>query len=83
MVKFFAKGPQGVSLGSDASIFKDLSVYPPEKVTISMLITAQVFILGDNDVDDYKMVTIFWCRRQNFDVGDIFLILVPGAYVKR
>ena len=50
MVKFFAKGPQGVSLGSDASIFKDLSVYPPEKVTISMLITAQVIILYDSYV---------------------------------
>ena len=50
MVKFFAKGPQGVSLGSDASIFKDLSVYPPEKVTISMLITAQVIILYESYV---------------------------------
>ena len=48
MVKFFAKGPQGVSLGSDASIFKDLSVYPPEKVTISMLITAQVIIMYES-----------------------------------
>ena len=63
MVKFFAKGPQGVSLGSDASIFKDLSVYPPEKVTISMLITAQVIILGDDDVGDNFLVleTEFRC----------------------
>ena len=42
VVKYFAKGPKGVSLGSDATIFNDLSVYPPDKVTVSMLITAQV-----------------------------------------
>ena len=44
VVKYFAKGPKGVSLGSDATIFNDLSVYPPDKVTVSMLITAQVII---------------------------------------
>ena len=44
VVKYFSKGPKGVGLGSDATIFNDLSVYPPEKVTVSMLITAQVII---------------------------------------
>ena len=42
-VKFFGKGAAtGIGLGSDAPIFRELSAYPPEKITISMLITAQV-----------------------------------------
>ena len=31
------------------------------------------------DVGDFKLVTIFGCWWQNFDIGDIFWVLVPDA----
>ena len=29
------------------------------------------------DVDDFILLTIFGRKRQNFDIGDIFRMLVP------
>ena len=35
------------------------------------------------NVGDFMLVTIFGCWWQNFDIGDIFWMLVPDAYVQR
>ena len=38
---------------------------------------------GYIDVGDFILMTIFGCKWQNFDIGDIFWILVPDANAKR
>ena len=38
---------------------------------------------GDSDVSDFKLVTICGCWWLNFDVGDIFWMLVLDANVQR
>ena len=35
------------------------------------------------DVGDFMLVKILWCWQQNFDIGDIFWMFVPDAYVDR
>ena len=38
---------------------------------------------GDSDVGESMLVTILGCWWPNFDVGDIFGMLVPDANAKR
>ena len=41
------------------------------------------WICGDSDVSDLKLATFFEFWWQNFDLGDIFLMLVSDTSIKR
>ena len=41
------------------------------------------WICGDSDVSDLKLATFFECWWQNFDLGDIFLMLVSDTSIKK
>ena len=54
----------------------------------SMLVASKIDLgdisrMGDSDVGDLKLVTVFGFWWQNFDVDDIFGMLMTDANVKR
>ena len=52
-------------------------------IVIFQTYTTEVRFFGYIDVGEFMLVTIFGCWRQNFDIGDLFWMLLPDANNKK